>query len=440
MKRRLFFAIIAVLAMTACMRDDDWKLLKNPIHVQGHLDPSYGVPVAYGKMTFHNILGMLSSTYTGHIYDTTDVITIFFDTSISGTMGNLTPGLSKGAAPKVNMIGRDSTFDYNVNITLFDGAQFDQMVGGGNIEIGDLWLNMKAIFKADAPSNVTDVINNEDYVSSSIDNIKIFYTKHDGTEVPFTDFTIPDETLKHLIQGDTVEWENINLKSIINDLPKKIRVMFDYHFWLTDQFLFSYPPGQYPDLKDSIEKMKLNYDLKINTEFPFDIKINRLPYSFQINLSGDSLPRLDIQNTLDSIARGLSVDLKDAKLSLAFDNNIPANLNLSAYLIDASDNIIGDTLIRDSRIASAPVSLDPISGKNVSCGSTRTVVVASIDEQRLKDLQKTKKIGLNFAIGTGNGTATVAIRRDDFMFIKAFVMVHPSATADIPLTNQGIIK
>lgn len=439
MKKRLFFALIALLALSACMRDEDWKLLKNPIHIQGHVDPAYGVPVAYGKMTFHDILGMLSSTYTGHIYDTTDVITIFFDTSMNGTMGNLTPGLSKGSA-KVSTFGRDSTFDYSVNISLFDGAQINQIVGDGNIEIGDLWLNMRAIFKADAPSNVTEVVNNEEYVSSSIDNVKIYYTKHDGTEVLFPGITVPEETLKHLIQGDTVEWVNINLKNIINDLPKKIRVQFDYHFWLTDNFVFSYPPGQYSDLKDSIEKMKLNYFLDLNAEFPFDIKINRLPYSFQLNLNGDSLPRLDIQQTLDSIARGLTVNLNNAKLSLAFDNHIPANLNISAFLLDGNGNIIGDTLIRDSRIASAPVAVDPISGKNISCGSTRTIIAAPIDAQRLQDLKLTKKIGFNLAIGTGNGAGTVAMRRDDFMFIKAFVMVHPIATADIPLTNQGLIK
>ena len=71
MKRKLFIAIVAVLALSACMRDEDWKLLQRPIHLQGHVDPSYGVPVAYGKMTFNDILGMLSSTYTGHIYDLT---------------------------------------------------------------------------------------------------------------------------------------------------------------------------------------------------------------------------------------------------------------------------------------------------------------------------------------------------------------------------------
>ena len=439
MKKRLFFALVAIMALSACMRDDDWKLLKNPIHIQGQIDPSYGVPVAYGKMTFHDILGMLSSTYTGHIYDTTDVITIFFDTNMSDTLRNVTPGLSKGGS-KVNVIGKDTTLEYSVNISLFDGADFNQTIGADNITIGDLWLNLRAIFKAEVPENVRDIINNESYVSSTIDNIKIFYTKHDGTEVEFTGLVLPDETLKHLIQGDTVDRDKVNLKSIINDMPKNIRVQFDYHFWLTDQFFFSYPMGQYPALKDSIDKMKICYNVDLNAEFPFDIRINRLPYSFEINLNGDSLPSLDIQQTLDSIARGLTVDLKNAKLSLAFDNNIPANLNMSAFLIDSTGSIIGDSLIRDTRISSAPIKVDPITGKNVSNGSTRTVIVAPIDAQRLRDLKKTRKIGFNLAIATGSSTGTVSMRRSDFLYIKAFVMVHPTATADIPLTNQGLIK
>ena len=439
MKKRLFFALVAIMALSACMRDDDWKLLKNPIHIQGQIDPSYGVPVAYGKMTFHDILGMLSSTYTGHIYDTTDVITIFFDTNMSDTLRNVTPGLSKGGS-KVNVIGKDTTLEYSVNISLFDGADFNQTIGADNITIGDLWLNLRAIFKAEVPENVRDIINNESYVSSTIDNIKIFYTKHDGTEVEFTGLVLPDETLKHLIQGDTVDRDKVNLKSIINDMPKNIRVQFDYHFWLTDQFFFSYPMGQYPALKDSIDKMKICYNVDLNAEFPFDIRINRLPYSFEINLNGDSLPSLDIQQTLDSIARGLTVDLKNAKLSLAFDNNIPANLNMSAFLIDSTGSIIGDSLIRDTRISSAPIKVDPITGKNVSNGSKRTVIVAPIDAQRLRDLKKTRKIGFNLAIATGSSTGTVSMRRSDFLYIKAFVMVHPTATADIPLTNQGLIK
>ena len=439
MKRKLFFAIIAVLAMTACMRDDDWKLLKNPIHVQGHLDPNFGAPVAYGKMTFHDILGMLSSTYTGHIQQNSDVITITFDTTLRDTISNVTPQLTPSGTKAVNAIGKDTTLEYQLNISLFDGAQFDQMLADNNITIGDLWLNFNALFKADAPENVRDVVvDHDNYISSSVDNIKIFYTKHDGTEVEFTGLSLGGTSLKHLMEGDTVDREHINMNSIINDLPKQIRVMFDYHFWLTDEFILSYPASDYQDLLDSLNKIQISYNVKLDAEFPLDIRVKRLAYSFQLNLNGDSLARMDIQQTLDSIAQGLNVDLKDAKLSLAFDNHIPANFNMAAYLIDGNGNIIGDTLIRDQRIASAP--LGTVSGKNISVGSTRSVIDVPVNAQRLNDLKQTRKIGFNLTLATGSATSTVAMRNDDYLYIKAFVMVHPSASADITITNQGLIK
>ena len=187
MKRKLFFAIVAVLAMTACMRDDDWKLLKNPIHMQGEVDPSFGAPVAYGKMTFHDILGMLSSTYTGFIDQSSDLITIVFDTNLCDTISNVTPGLVPSGSKANSAIGKDTTLEYKLNISLFDGAEFDQMLADNNITIGDLWLDFNALFKADAPENVRSVVDNEEYVTSSVDNIRIYYTKHDGTEEEFVD-------------------------------------------------------------------------------------------------------------------------------------------------------------------------------------------------------------------------------------------------------------
>lgn len=430
--------VAVVVVLTGCMRDDDLKLLQRPIHLQGSMDPSVGVPAAYGKMTLNDMLQMLSSTYTGHIYDTTDIITIYFDTSLSDTVRNITPyNPSTGSkATMYKMI--DTTFEYTLNVTLFDGIRNNEMLANDNIAIGDLWLDLRAILRAIVPDNVASIVNDENNIQSNVDNFHIYYTKHDGTEVPFTDFTIPDETLKHLVDGDTTA-SHINLKDIINDLPNKIRVSFHYDFWISDDFLFGLSLAEAQEVKDSINKLQMFYDINAYAEFPFDVKIKRLPYSFTIDLNGDSLPRLDIQQTLDSIARGLSVNLNDAKLTLAFDNGIPAQFNMAVYLIDANGSVIGDTLIHDVAIEGAPVRNDG-TGHYISSGNTRTVVPITLNEQRLRDLNSTKKIGFNFALSTDNGPNNVSIRRDDFLFLKAFIMVHPKANVDIPLTNQGLIK
>ena len=63
-----------------------------------------------------------------------------------------------------------------------------------------------------------------------------------------------------------------------------------------------------------------------------------------------------------------------------------------------------------------------------------------INEQRLRDLKQTKKIGFKLTLATDNGPNNVSIRRDDYLGINAYIKVHPQANVNIPLTNQGIIK
>lgn len=450
MKKKLFLILaVAAVAFSACLRDDDLALLKKPIHLQGQMDPTFGAPVAYGKMTLHDILGMLSRTYTGYINDTSEVITINFDTTVTDTLRDIIPNSifdKKTTKDDPIFIALfDTTLDYSVNITLFDGVEFDQMLGDGNIEIGDLWLDLHAIVKAivRSGSQLEQYISDENKIRSKIDNFKIYYTTHDGIEKQFNDTVIPDETLRHLVLGDTIERTKINLKSIVNTLPKKIRVNFHYDFYISNEFLVSsdwaYVRTQ---MKEDIKNIKVYYNVNLFAEFPFDIKINRLPYDFTINFNGDSLPSLDIQQTLDSISRGLSVDLNDAKITFNFGNGIPANIDISVFLLDSNNAVIrNDTLIPNSTIAAAPVTGPDASGHYISNGSRTTVISAQLDEQRLRDLKKARRIGFKFAVSTkNNGTNHVAIRRTDYLSIKAFVMVHPQASVDITVTNQGLLK
>ena len=316
----LLIATVAVLAMSSCMRDEDWKLLKNPIHLQGHVDPSYGVPVAYGQMTLHDILGMLDESYTGRIDANSDVITIYFDTNAVDTIKNIIPAQTTGSKgmktdPEFfTMV--DTIMEYSVPITLFDKVAENELVGNENIQIDELWLNLHMILKALVPDNVEAFVNNDDNVRSHLDQFEIWYTPHSG--------------------GSEI---NVNMASIINKMPKSIRIRFHYDFKVSLATLFGgMSTTQMMELRDSINKLRIAYDATLHADFPLDVKINELPYNFKLKLNGDSLARFDIQETLDSIANGLSVDLSEAKLSLAFDNHLPVDLCITTYLID------GDTV------------------------------------------------------------------------------------------------
>ena len=57
MKKRLLplLFLFGTVAVTSCVRTEDLDLLKQPIHVQGEIDPNLGVPIAEGQMTFSDV-------------------------------------------------------------------------------------------------------------------------------------------------------------------------------------------------------------------------------------------------------------------------------------------------------------------------------------------------------------------------------------------------
>ena len=89
--------------------------------------------------------------------------------------------------------------------------------------------------------------------------------------------------------------------------------------------------------------------------------------------------------------------------------------------------------------AAAPVAMDA-TGHYVASGTRATVIPVPINEQRLRDLKQTRKLGFNLTLATDNGANNVSIRRNDYLDINAFITVHPQANINIPITNQGLIK
>ena len=63
----------------------------------------------------------------------------------------------------------------------------------------------------------------------------------------------------------------------------------------------------------------------------------------------------------------------------------------------------------------------------------RTPVVIAMNRQRLEQLRRAKKIRFDMLMTTGNKHVT--IRRSDFLGIKIYLKLHPSAEIDIPISG-----
>ena len=443
MKKTSLLALVLMLTLlSSCVRDEDLELLRHPIHVQGEVDPYLGVPIAYGQMNLSEVLEMLSSQYDGYLMPDTDIVIIQFDTSVTDII-NATPSGSKGAPNKGGVGTKDGTFlnfvdtvkEYSVNITLFDDARLQNIVPG-NMDISHLYMNLNVAYQGHCQPGWEDTIR--DNVIAVADSLVIKYTDHNYQTHVFTGMpTIPPITINDVLNRQTISFTDVDLAPIINSLPRKITASFRFKFQVKDSWIVNNAMNpNFSKMMDTIKMTYLEYDANLRVEFPFEIHIGILPYNFDINL-GDGLSTVDFDQFLSSLGDNVDAELKDSYLNLAFDNGIPFDFMLSATMLD-SNGVELFQIVNLDTIQSAPIA--PIPGDNSgtyeSVGTTRTIVRALLNSEKLELLKQGRTIRMGLAMSTG--THRVAVQRTNSLKVKASIQVHPSATIDIPLTEDGV--
>ena len=111
-------------------------------------------------------------------------------------------------------------------------------------------------------------------------------------------------------------------------------------------------------------------------------------------------------------------------------------------------------LIRGGRVLDPASGRDEItdvalasdgSGAYVSAAPKHSKVQIALDAERLEQLSKARKINFHLELASSARNANgdlvpVRIQRDDKLRIKMYAVVHPSVTANIPVTHSPIIK
>lgn len=431
MKRLSFTLLLAVsvLTLASCIRSEEWELLRHPVHVQGTLDPTFGTPIAYGQVTINDVMHMFNGSYTGLLDPENDVLTINFEAE--GGDSILARSLfDKSVGRKGTFMAGDTTISYSVNISLFDNVTLQEILNG-NININHLWLDFQADVRGDCPDSVRYLVSQ--YVHAVFDSLVVEYTDHFGVEHTFQGVSMEPILFDSVLTTQHIQFDSIDLAEIVNSMPRNVKVSFRFRFSLDDE-IFSEDLAElyFNQLLDEIKMTKIYYDAKINVAFPFEIEIDALPYSFDVDL-GDGLSQVNLDRILDSIGEGVEVDIKDSYMTLAFNNGIPMRLGISATMIDANDLPIGLPLFADTIAAArtAPSSDDP--NTEVAVEGVRTPVVIAMNRQRLEQLRRAKKIRFDMLMTTGNKHVT--IRRSDFLGIKIYLKLHPSAEIDIPISG-----
>ena len=408
MKRLPLLIILASLMMTSCLKDGlhDFDALKNPISVEGTVNPTLGVPIAYGSLSLFDVINMIQQTVADLEVDDNGIISIVYDTTQHWNVP-FESGKGSGLMNSSDIVHvARKEIKGVVAIDLFN--QISEL-DNAEMEVDSLKVNLNAFIKADAHDSTLQRMNEYHvhvYYASLFLDVK-------GKDNSHKIFYIGDSiTIDSLIQGQNIVlFDNTDISDAINKRPVEItygarmNIAFEAAFFGTglseDDFV-----------SDSLGVNAVDIDANIKVSFPISTYINNLGYETDISFSSSFDPQ------------ELSID--SSALYIECDNSIPLALQLRCQLKDESDIVLGDLL-------------NPIVTTLAAPGSKKTTIEIPVTRDIFDKLQKTKKIHLNAMLNTADlnppARVKVAVRATDKLDLRIYAKVQPSYNFSFNLTG-----
>lgn len=443
---RIVVALVCgVLFFTSCLRDEDMELLRHPIHVQGTIDPTLGIPIGYGEVTIHDVLKMINGDYSGYLDTLGDIVTISyrnsFDGKLQGSNGKKHAKARK-MAPKGDVLwSKDTTITFNLPIDYFD--KIDEYLGDTTeIYFNDMILNLDAQCIGHAAPESVEILRR--YVSAQVDSLRLSYTDHQNAIHAYRNSEIESLSLDidDLVQGANAIWKGLDLSDIANSLPKRIDVSFRLRVMVDRAILLPDPETMtMEDLLDSLQLASFDYHIGLDVQFPCNFSFKKMPYTVDLDL-GEGLKNFNFDSIINSIGEGFTSELEESTLNLEFNNGLPLGIKINADVVDAAGNVLFK-LINGTEITAAESTHLYQPGIYTVSNPHKSVLTVALDGDKLTKMRNAKTIHLKALISsTGNPAAgeTVAITKDDFLGIRAYMLLDPKISIDIPITESGLIK
>lgn len=429
MKKRTLLLLCLPLLFASCLKDGDFSELNHPIEFQFQADPTYGLPIAQMEASIGDVIGLLGQTTAFlNIDSTTGIISFDYDTVLSQTWNfdsksKSHKGLSKDdPADSVELLNESLQGSLPIDIfeRLSDITEADFTVSG-------LFVNLAV----DLSTQLTDAnyATIDRNLTVSVSNLSLTYKSADGVthSVPLTN-EAEHLNVNQLLHGYRLTiLDNQDLKDIINTRPTE----FNYSLQLlakvpaddaTMDFIMT--GGAQAYWKDSLKIESLTATEYISAHFPLQLYCSEI--TFNDTLTAD-LSSLD--SVLDLAKDYMTLRNEGSYLVFVADNGLPIDLALNGYLMNEYDLPMGTPLFpSDSLMKAAPISATAVDGYHVAEGTTRSVIKMPLNQERLDQMAKTKKIKLNIGANTANtdgSKPTVSVRVQDKLNLRLYLLVAP---------------
>ena len=282
------------------------------------------------------------------------------------------------------------------------------------------------------------------YVTAQVDSLRLSYTDHQNAIHAYRNSEIESLSLDidDVVQGANAIWKGLDLSDIANSLPKRIDVSFRLRVMVDRAILLPDPETMtMEDLMDSLQLASLDYHIGLDVQFPCNFSFKKMPYTVDLDL-GEGLKNFNFDSIINSIGEGFTSELEESTLNLEFNNGLPLGIKINADVVDAAGNVLFK-LINGTEITAAEATHLYQPGIYTVSKPHKSVVTVALDGDKLTKMRNAKTIHLRALISsTGNPAAgeTVAITKDDFLGIRAYMLLDPKISIDIPVTESGLIK
>lgn len=428
----------SALAATSCLRDSDLEILRHPIQVEGSISPNFALPLAYGQMSFEDLMSNLGPDFSGHFMADTNTIIVVWDGEHSETiypLSNMVKKQKRLSRPKPKddpyVYYKDTVISQTIPIPLFDNADLEQLANS-SIAISDLWVNLTVAATAE-PALITE------HVSASYSDLLVTYVDRDGYTRQFDPLTsVTEVEIENLRDGLHKDYDSINLASIVNSYPRQIDISFRFKLMVKSSILYvDWENYTFRQMMDSIEMTRLTYSIGAQVRVPFNIKVNHFTYRYDMDL-GSGTSEFNLDSIIGQLSSDLHVDVDSLKLVIDFENRIPLNLSIDAMLLDGNGNELTH-LFNNRTIKSAGIQeIDDIYDTTcVAFKPTLTSIPLLLKNEDIDNLRRARTMRLRVSVDSQR--EFVIIQREDFLRIRASLQAAANARFNYTVTDNGLI-
>ena len=441
MKHRITTVLLLLsLLMVACDKED-FDALRHPIVLEGEFDPLFGIPVAKMSADMATLTGMLDFNNDVSVYiGEDDIVSFRYYYNKHFTMSWVAgKGAVKGSTKdsfdtirSYSYIEGTQTFDLFEKLEIFDTNEFN---------VNEFLVTLDADVKGYVNSSFQEAVARG--ANLTFDSLSIVIHCMDGytEELPQL-ITTEKVSVVELLQTRNISiFNKHNLKDTIEHRPTNV----DYTVRMcitipTEQMM---PGSGFDECIQSLGVDSMMADMHACLELPLNFYSHGVSYNDTLSLDLSNLNE-QLANIHDETMEGenYSLHLNDSNCYIAFvtKNYLPTELKFNITFLDGAGNEILHTLFGGDRaIYAAPVV--PLAGHAdtwVSDGASTAQFKVHLSLKELKKLCDTRSLAYKIDLNTANHEQTgnkpyVAVRMDDKIDIRAYVVLSPHADFSIPL-------